>query len=195
MDLKQLTIETRTIRRFEQKPIDQKILREMIENARISSSAANAQPLRYVVVSRKNLVEKMQPLVHWAVALPKELGTPKIDEQPVAFVTISKIPKANPFSDIDVGIAAHEIVLTARSHGIGACMMASINRAEIKKLLDIPEEQELRIAIALGYPSHKSYITNVDESRKKPLDYYLDENRDYLVPKRLFDEICRMEVD
>ena len=193
MDLNQLILETRTIRRFEQKPIDSKILREMIENARISPSAANAQPLRYVVVSKKDLVEKIQPLVHWAAALPKELGTPKIGEQPVAFVTVSKIPNANSFSDIDVGLAAQNMILTARNHGIGACIMASIDREKIKSILGIAED--LRIVIALGYPAHESHIVEVDKSREKPLNYFLDDQKNYFVPKRSFDEICRMEVD
>ena len=118
MDLNQLILETRTIRRFEQKPIDSKILREMIENARISPSAANAQPLRYVVVSKKDLVEKIQPLVHWAAALPKELGTPKIGEQPVAFVTVSKIPNANSFSDIDWNWSLHNGINRSRENQI-----------------------------------------------------------------------------
>lgn len=49
-DLMNLLKERRTYRRFCQKPISEEILAEILTAARYASSAANKQPLSYVVV-------------------------------------------------------------------------------------------------------------------------------------------------
>lgn len=179
----------RTYRRFTQEPVPAELLDELIENARITNSAANAQPLRYVVVSSPEMVAKMQPLVKWAAALPPELGTPKEDEQPTAFIAISKTADANAFADIDLGLAAHAIITTAWEAGVGSCMMGAIAIKSIEELLEIPEDQNLRLVIALGYPSHESTLVDVPADGK--LAYYLDDERNYYVPKRPVEEIAR----
>lgn len=71
----------RTYRRFHQEPVPEAVLGEMMENVRIASCAKNDQPLIYTVVRSAEMVKAMQPLVKWAAALPKELGTPVEGEQ------------------------------------------------------------------------------------------------------------------
>jgi len=179
----------RTYRRFTQEPVPEEVLRQALDNARTANCSANAQPLRYVVVSSPDMVAKMQPLVKWAAMLPPELGTPKEGEQPTAFVAISKTSGANPFSDIDLGLSAHALIATAWEAGVGSCLMGSIMKKSITELLEIPEDEELRIVIALGYPSHES--TLVDVPADGSLAYYLDDERNYYVPKRPMEEIAR----
>lgn len=175
----------RTYRRFLQEPVPDEVLGEMIENVRIASCAKNDQPLIYTVVKSVEMVKAMQPLVKWAAALPKELGTPVDGEQPTAFVVIAKSEKAVPLSDIDVGIAVNTLAATAWEHNVGSCIMASINGPKIQELLAIPEGYKVRLALALGYPSHKSTVVELKDS----LDYYLDEDRNYYVPKRALEDI------
>ncbi len=187
MDLSELMSGCRTYRRFLQEPVEESVIREALENARTGSSAANGQPLYYYAVTGTETVKAMQPLVKWAAALPPELGTPKENEQPTAFVVVVKKANANPFADVDVGIAAHTIALTAWSHGVGSCLMGSINISGIRKLLDIPGEDTVRLVIALGKPAHTSMLVPVsaDGSTK----YYLDEKKNYCVPKRSFEDV------
>ena len=189
MDLKELYKGCRTFRRFLQEPVPEDVLDEMMENARIASSAANKQPLRYVVVTDPDTVARMQDLVRWGGAVPKELGTPKEGEQPTAFIILTKEP-GNSWADIDIGIAVNTLATTAWARGIGSCIMGAINKGGIARLLDIPEEEEeVKLALALGKPAHKSTVVDVPESGK--LAYYLDENRDYYVPKRALADIVR----
>ena len=70
MDFNELCIGCRTYRRFQPKEIDANILDELMENVRIANSAMNAQVLRYVLVKDTALTNAMQPLIHWAGALP-----------------------------------------------------------------------------------------------------------------------------
>ena len=188
MNLNELMKGCRTYRRFLQEPVDEAVIRECLENARTGSSAANRQPLYYYAVTSGTMVKAMQPLIKWAGSLPPELGTPKENEQPTAFIVMVKKANANPFSDVDVGIAAHTIALTAWSHGIGSCMMGAINIPEIRKLFDVPEEDQIRLVISLGKPSHTSTIVPLKGEDPK---YYLDELNNYCVPKRAFDDVVR----
>lgn len=189
MELNELMKGCRTYRRFTQEPVEESVIREALDNARISSSGTNAQPLYYVAVTSEEMVKKMQPLVRWAAALPPELGTPKEGEQPTAFIVMVKKAGAGAFSDVDVGIASHAIALTAWSHGVGSCLMGAINIPKIGELLDISKEDTIRLVIALGKPSHRSIIVPVGEDGSTK--YYLDEERNYYVPKRAFDDIVR----
>lgn len=76
MDFNELVKGARTYRRFDGKPIAKEILHELVDNARISNSAMNAQVLRFVLISQKEIVDATQDLIHWAGALPKGVGTP-----------------------------------------------------------------------------------------------------------------------
>ena len=149
MNLNELLVGCRTYRRFLQKPVDEAVIREALENARIGSSGANAQPLYYYAVTSPEMVKAMQPLVKWAAYLPSELGTPKDDEQPTAFIVVVKKAKAIPFSDVDVGIAVNTIALTAWSYGIGSCIMCAINIEKIRELFGIPFRHPIGLAPVL----------------------------------------------
>lgn len=189
MDLHELYVGCRTYRRFTQEAVPEEVIRDALENARIASAGKNAQSLRYIAVTSSEGVRDMQPLVKWAAALPPEIGTPKEGEQPTAFILIVKTPDAGAFSDVDLGIAANTIVTTAWSHGFGSCLMGAINIPKIKERFGIAEEDTLRLAIALGRPSHRSTLVEIPESGDYA--YYVDEARDYYVPKRAFDDVVR----
>lgn len=187
MTLTELSLACRTYRRFTQEEVPQELLAMMVETARISSSALNKQLLRYAVVRAPELVAAMQPLVRWAAILPREIGTPKEGEQPTAFVVISSEGQETPYTNIDLGIAARTMTLTACEGGVGSCIIASADLKNIKELLELPETWNPRLVIALGYPDHASTITDVPPSGD--LSYYVNEDRDYFVPKRSQDEI------
>jgi len=188
MDFKELTVGCRTYRRFKQTPVPDELLHDLVEAARISSSAMNAQVLRYVVVKTPETVKAMQPMLHWAAALPKELGTPKETETPTAFIICCKEGRANPWADIDVGIAMRTMALYAYANGFGSCMLGNVEWPKVQALLSIPEDWHPRLVLALGVPDHKSTI--VDLPGDGAVKYYLDEDKNYCVPKRKLEDIC-----
>lgn len=180
----------RTYRRFSQESLPDEFLFDLADCARMSSSGMNAQPLRFTLVNSAEKVAGMQDLVKFAAALPPELGTPKPGEQPVAFIVISKTAKAGAFSDIDAGIAAHAITSAAWAFGVGSTILCNIKKEEIRSLTGVPADEEIRMVIALGKPSVKSTLVEVPESGS--LSYYLDEDRNYYVPKLSLDTVARL---
>ncbi|WP_432642211.1 nitroreductase family protein [Acidaminococcus sp.] len=182
MELAELYRDCRTYRRFTQEPVPAALVRGLVDVARQRSCGRNGQVLRYVSVTTPENVKAMQPLLHWAAALPKEIGTPREGEQPTAFVVVAKPKDANPIiSNIDLGIALDAMAITAWQQGVGSAILAAVDRAKIAALLGLPEGLEVNVVLALGHPSHKSTLVPAEE--EKPLAYYVDEKRDYYVPK------------
>ncbi len=187
MDINQIMKERRTFRRFQQsKPVSDEIIHDICEAARLSSSAMNRQRLRFVVVKDLEAVEAMFPFTHFAAKLPKALGTPKEGEHPVLYILVLMPQKADPYLYTDAGIAMANMTTTAYTYGVGSCILGNIEREKIAELFDISEQ--IAFAIAFGYPAHKVTLVEQKESNA----YYLDENKDYCVPKMALKDIVRI---
>ena len=189
MDMLEFLRTRRTYRRFEQRPVAPEILTEAVDAARIASCGANRQTVRYIVVQSADAVAAVQPLVHWAAYLPPEQGQPKPDELPTAFVAVLQDDNLPGASDVDVGLALGSLTAAAWAHGVGSCIMGAINKPALTELLGIEEPQKLAFMVAFGYPAHKAHI--VPLTAETGVKYYLDENRDYCVPKRSKEEIAK----
>ena len=89
----------------------------------------------------------------------------------------------------DTGIALANMTLAAWDKGVGSCIMGASNQPALTALLGIEEPQKLAFMVAFGYPTHKAGIVPMTE--QTGVKYYLDENRDYCVPKRSTEELAR----
>lgn len=179
----------RTYRRFEQKAVPQDVVDDIIEAVRLSSCGANRQAVRLVVVNKPEDVAKVQPLVKWAAYLPPEQGTPKADEVPTLYVAVVQDTSVPGNLSTDIGIALANMTLAAWDKGVGNCIMGAINKPALTEMLGIEAPQQLVYMVAFGYPAHKARVVPMTE--ETGVKYYLDENRDYCVPKRSKEEIAR----
>ena len=189
MDIMELLAGRRTYRRFLQKPVPAGVVADMVEAVRLSSCGANRQAIRLVVVQSPAMVAKVQPLVKWAAYLPPEQGVPKPGEQPVLFVAVVQDASIPGDKDTDAGIALANLTLAAWAKGVGSCIMGAIDRPRLIELLGLSENEKLHSMVALGYPAHASRVVPLTEATG--VKYYLDENRDYCVPKRAAADIAR----
>ena len=188
MDIHDLQVKNRSYRRFYQDPVPENVIDYALENARIANCSVNSQHLRYIAVLSKEKVEKMQPLVKWAAFLPPEIGSPKANEQPTAFIVITE-NRSSDSIQVDLGIAIHSITISLIEKGYGSCIMGNIKRKEIAALLNIPEEEKIGLLIAVGKPRCTSTI--VDAKKGDSLKYYVEDSRNYYVPKLAFNEVVR----
>ena len=187
MNMHDIQLGCRTYRRFLQDPVPEEVLRYALENARIANSASNKQPLRYYAVNRSETLERMQPLVRFAAALDPSVGTPHKNEQPTAFIVVCETG-APGAADVDAGIATHAIVASLYEKGYGSCIMGNVVRSGIKELLSIPDELSVRLVIAIGKPGCTSTLTDAKDGELK---YWVDDERNYYVPKLAFDDIVK----
>ena len=176
----------RTIRKFRQDELSVEQLNKYIDAARVAPSAANIQPLKYVVVKSREMSEKMFPLVKWAGYLAPDYN-PKEGERPTAYIVVcadTTIRKSG--YDMDIGAAVENMMLCALADNVGACWMLSIDRDEIRKLLSIDENLEISCVDAMGYLAERPKEVEVEEGDIK---YYLDETDTLCVPKYTMDEV------
>ena len=156
--------ETRSFRSFEQTRIKKEELEEVIEIARYSSSARNAQCIRYILISEKNMCDKIFSYTKWAGYLS---WNPVIEESPVSYILMLNDKKSNSSSDLfnfDMGIASQNIMLKLRDMKYGGCIIGAYDKGAIKELLDISDEYDLGVLIAIGKPKEvvKVVDTNSD---------------------------------
>jgi len=186
MSLRDLVFKTRSYRRFEESQrIDLKVLEGLVDLARMSASAANRQPLKYLLYNTPEYCQKIFPSVAWAAYLKDWYG-PAPGERPSAYVIILGDKSIAESFNFDPGIAAQSIMLGATEAGFGGCMIASIKREALRNDLRIPEKFEIVLILALGKPAENIII---DEIRNDDVKYWRDDKQNHHVPKRPLDEL------
>ena len=192
MELMELLKTRRTYRRFLQKKVDQEIVDEILEAARLASSAANKQPLSYIVIQDPAKVAEVFGYTRWAAYLPPEQGQPKEDERPVLFIAVVENLDRNANCDTDAGLAISNMTLAAWNRGVGSCMIGACNKQALSEMFGLTDKQAIHTVVAFGYPSHKSHIVDLENPEDAgAVKYYLDANRDYVVPKRKLSDVVR----
>jgi nitroreductase len=187
MEIRNLILKNRSYRRFDENfKVDCEALREFVELARFSASAANLQPLRFILSCDKEKNNRIFPHLRWAGYL-KDWPGPKEGERPSAYIIIlGDRELMGDFTGYDCGIAAQSILLGAVEKDLGGCMIAAINKEGLRKALNIPEKYEILLVIALGRPVEKVVI---DDIKNGDVKYWRDEQDVHHVPKRTLDEL------
>lgn len=186
--LKELVIRNRSYRRFyEDTPVTEETLRELIDITRHTASTVNSQALKFRLItsdSEKNIVFDN---LAWA-GLLKDWDGPEKGERPSAYIIILCDLAIGTNKHFDDGIAAQTILLAAAEKELGGCMFGSINRKKLAEQLDIDlEKYSIDLVIALGKPKETVKIVEVPESGSTA--YYRDEKGVHYVPKRSLDDL------
>ena len=185
MTLYDLVTSRRTIRQFKREPIPKDVLKKLVNAARLAPSAANLQPLEFIVVDDEEMREKIFSCLHWAAYIAPE-GNPKPGKEPVAYIVVLINTKIRDRGfERDAGAAIENILLTAWSEGIGSCWLISIDRSKVHQVLNIPDHYNIDSVIAMGYPAEKPLLEEMEESIK----YWKDEEGRLHVPKRKLEDI------
>jgi nitroreductase len=192
MNVYDAIVSRRTIRKFRQTSIAEDTLRKLVDAARLAPQAANLQPIKYVVVNDKGLLDPIFSTTKWAGYLAPE-GTPQPGERPVAYVVVLVDREIRDSGyETDAGAAVENLILAAVGEGIGSCWIGSVDRNRVRELLDIPERYIIHTLVALGYPAESPVAIGAEGS----IRYYKDEAGTLHVPKRRLEEVMfrnRME--
>ncbi len=185
--IKEIIIKNRSFRRFyESRKIEEKTLKALVDLARLSPSAANLQPLKYILSCTAQKNGLIFPCLKWAGYL-KDWHGPRQGERPSAYIIILQDTRISKSFGCDHGIAAQSILLGATELGLGGCMIGSIDRRALKRNLGIPLRYEILLVIALGKPKERVILEEVEDS--KDIKYWRDSKGRHHVPKRKLDDI------
>ena len=187
MNVLELVSKTRSYRRFyEDFSIGQEVLASLVELARLSASARNLQPLKFLLSCERARNELIFPELGWAGYLPDWPG-PMPGERPSAYILVlGDLTLAKSFGH-DPGIATQSILLGATSLGLGGCIIGSAKRDRLREQLAIPEHLEVIHVIALGKPKETVRIEPLGPVGD--IKYWRDADGTHHVPKRALEEL------
>ena len=140
----------------------------------MSASAANLQPLKYLLACEPEKNAAIFSCLAWAGYL-KDWPGPAAGERPAAYILILGDTEISKNFGCDHGIAAQSILLGARAQGLGGCMLGSIQRDRLRELLRIPAKLDILLAIALGQPKETVVIEEVNPGDS--IKYWRDDSR------------------
>lgn len=169
-DFLELCKQRQSCRDFSEKPVEREKLERCIEAARLTPSGCNAQPWRFVVVDKPELVREAAkcgqvlspfPFLDHAQAIILVL-----EEHAVLMPKVRVMIDSQYFAKGDLGAATYAICLEAAEQGLGTCQIGFFNRERLCELLDIPMEQRFAAFIAVGYPAQDG----AREKTRKPME-------------------------
>lgn len=165
-------------RKYERRAVETEKLERIIEAARMSPSANNAQPWKFIVITDPGILARTSE-----AATARLLGMNGfVSQAPVQIVIVREkadiqtrtaaVVKKRDFSLMDIGIAAENICLQAKAEGLGTCMIGWFDENALKRILQIPRSKRVELIITLGYPSGSRR-----EKRRKPPEITVSYNR------------------
>ncbi len=177
----------RTVRRFHgDRPVADGALRDLVDLARLTASAANKQPLRYLLSSEADRNVLIFPHLKWAGYLADWDG-PVPGERPTGYVVLLADTEVSATARWDDAIAAWTIALGAAERGLGSCIIAAFDRVGLSAALDIPERYQPLLVVAIGDPLEEVVIEEIGEGGD--IRYWRDEDRIHRVPKRRLEDV------
>lgn len=185
MSVFDLILSRRSIRQFEPRPIQGQILEKIVSTARLAPSAANLQPLEFIVVNDEALKNELFRCLKWA-AYVAPLGDPEPGHEPQAYVvTLVNTQVREKGHEYDVGAAMENMILTALGEGVGSCWLISVDRPRVIELFNIPEPYKVDCVLALGYPAEHPKVEELKDSCR----YWKDPDGGFHVPKRRLESV------
>jgi nitroreductase len=138
-----------SVRAYKSTPVEEEKIQKVLEAARLAPTAANKQPLRFIVVETKGRESELKrvygrewfvkaPVVICACALPREGWTRKDGKN---------------YADVDATIAMDHLILAAADLGLGTCWIAAFDPEEARLFLKLPVGFEPLAFTPLGYPA------------------------------------------
>jgi nitroreductase len=186
MTLSELIRKNRSYRRFrEDERISGAQLEKWIGLARYTASGRNNQPLKYVGSVNPKLNAEIFSNLGWAGYLPDWNG-PVEGERPSAYIIVLHDKSISENRYCDDGIAVQTIMLGVVEDDFGGCIIGSVNKAKVAKILNLPDHLEILWVLALGKPAE---MVVIEEMKDNNVKYWRDENQVHHVPKRKPEEL------
>lgn len=143
------------VRSFEDKPIPQSIVKEIVEAGRLTASSINGQPWHFIVVQDKQTLQKLAQLATTG---------PYIAQAPLAIVVAMD---KSPYEISDGSRAIQDMILAAWSQGIGSNWVGFNNLPQVNPVLGIPQDVSVLAIVPFGYPTKQ---IGKGQKKRKPLN-------------------------
>ncbi|MDO9001313.1 MAG: nitroreductase [Bacteroidota bacterium] len=171
--------ERRAVRKFKEKPVENEIILELLEAARMAPSAMNKQPWHFYILTDKEKIQLFsKAILHNSKLAMLKAGVKEIvnhilhpnsfhlkdgidffkTDDPIfhaaPVVIFISSDRSNDWAHLDVGMCAQNMMLAAKSLGLDSCPVGFakfIENTDEYKKLNIPSSEEINLAIIIGY--------------------------------------------
>lgn len=186
MTVKEAIEKSRSYRRFFQDHhISTEELHTIVNAARLSPSGKNVQPLKYYICNDPIRNEEIFATLGWAGYL-KDWAGPEPGERPAAYIIQIHDKNIAPGYLCDDGISAQSMMLQAVELGFGGCIIATVRRETLSKIISLPENMHIIQVLAIGKPKERVVIDTMENNDYK---YWREPDGTHHVPKRGLNEI------
>ena len=149
MELTEAIRNRRSIRDYQDKPVPQEKLNNVLEAARLAPSASNRQMWKFIVVKES---ERRRELSRAAG------GQAHIAKAPVVIAAVATMPEyvmrsGTPAHPVDLAIAVDHMTLAAVNEGLGTCWIGGFLQDEVRNTLNIPDKYRVVVLLTLGFPA------------------------------------------
>ncbi len=152
----------RSVRKYENRAVEESKIAQLIESARLAPSGNNTQPWHFIVVDDSSIIGKIAATANnqrWITTAPLLIAC-------VADVGVrltgpdapARVHEESPMFEVkqiirDTTIAIEHIVLEATHAGLGSCWVCWYTQDEMRPVLGIPEDKFLVAILTVGYPA------------------------------------------
>jgi nitroreductase len=148
MELMEAIKKRQSIRDYEDRPVPENKLRNVLEAARLAPSASNRQRWKFVVVRESDLRQKLYRAAN---------GQPHIVKAPAVIAAVATMPEyvmrsGVPSHPVDLAIAVDHMTLAAVEQELGTCWIGGFDQEDVKDILKIPENYRVVALLTLGFP-------------------------------------------
>jgi len=148
----------RSIRKYQNKPVEREKIIQCIEAARLAPSAENVQPWRFIILDDPAQIKEFSSEAFSGIYSPTRF----VSRAPIIVVILAKLDilanrigkqiQGIHFYLLDLGIAGEHFVLQAHELGLGTCWIGWFHIRKVRKLLKIPRSYKIVSLISMGYP-------------------------------------------
>ncbi|MCK4863683.1 MAG: nitroreductase family protein [Dehalococcoidales bacterium] len=191
MSVYEIAVTRRSIRRFKDKAVPYEALEKCLNAGRLAPCGRNHQVCEYIVINDAEVLPGVFENIGGSVKMPPEKGGPRPEQSPKAYIIIlinktwEEDANRRRISLYDVGMAAENIILVAYEQGLGTCPILMFHENNLKPVLNIPDEYDIALVIAMGYPDESP----VAEVATDSVEGWLDDKLVRHVPKRKLEDI------
>jgi len=149
MEFSELIKKRYSVRAYKSDPVEDEVLHQVLEAARLAPTAGNRQPFQLIVIHTTGREEELKRIYNrdWFVKAPLVICACGI---PAQGWTRSD---GKNYTDVDVAIVMDHLILAAASLGLGTCWIAAFDPTAAREVLGLPDGVEPIVFTPLGYPA------------------------------------------
>lgn len=164
MDFEKVITERYSVRKFENKHLEQEIIDKIINAGHIAPTGCNFQPQRILVLNNDETISKLKNCTKCHFDAPCAMLVCYNKDE-----TWSRPYDGAISAPVDASIVATHMMLEAKNLGVGSCWVMHFDPNAMRSEFNIPTNIIPHALLVMGYP-HKDAAPIEMHSKVRPLD-------------------------